>query len=301
MKRALGIFSLLLLSFPATALADDAAAQRHFEAGQVAFVKRHYEEAANEFEAAHAESPHPAALFNAGVAWSQAGKAAHAANCLSTALAGEGLSTEQTTDAKKRLAAATPSLAKIKVTAPRGSVVRLDDHCPASPPVELFAEEGDHVVSVVLRDGKRLTRQVTAPAAGGSRSIDIRPEEKVAPPVTPPSPPPQEAEPWLNGRRIAGFAVLGGSVALGAAALGVGVTGLGKRDDFVDGGRVDQDLHDDALFLRDTANVLWGVSAGALVVGTLLVALPSMGNDEEKPTALQVRVGAGSAMLSGAW
>ena len=69
-------FSLLLLSFPATALADDAAAQRHFEAGQVAFVKRHYEEAANEFEAAHAESPHPAALFNAGVAWSQAGKAA---------------------------------------------------------------------------------------------------------------------------------------------------------------------------------------------------------------------------------
>ena len=68
------------------------------------------------------------------------------------------MSTEQIADAKKRLAAASPSLGQIKVTAPRGSVVRLDDHCPASAPVELFAEEGDHVVSVELRDGKRLTR-----------------------------------------------------------------------------------------------------------------------------------------------
>jgi hypothetical protein len=295
MKRALGLVGLLM-SFPATALADDAAAQRHFEAGQVAFVKRAYEDAAKEFEAAYAESPHPAALFNAGVAWAQAGKGAHAANCLSVALAGEGLSTEQITDAKKRLAAASPSLAKIKVTAPTGAIVRLDEHCPAAAPVELFAEEGSHVVSVELRDGKRLTREVTAPAAGASRSIDIRPEEKVAPP-----PPPPDPEPWLNGRRIAGFVTLGGSVALGAAALGVGVTGLGKRDDFVDGGRVDQELHDDALFFRDTANVLWGVSAGALVVGTLLVALPSMDDDEKKPTALRVHLGAGGASLSGAW
>lgn len=300
MKRALGSIVVLLM-LPTEVLADDSAAQRHFEAGQVAFVKRQYEEAAKEFEAAHAESPHPAALFNAGVAWAQAGRAAHATNCLTVALAGEGLTTEQTTDGKKRVAAAAPLLGKIKVTAPRGAIVRLDDHCPAHAPVELFAEEGDHVVSVELQDGTRLTREVTAPAAGASRSVDIRPEEKLAPMPTPPSPPPAEPQPWLDGRRLAGFAVLGGSVALGAAALGVGVTGLGKRDDFVDGGRVDQELHDDALFLRDTANVLWGVSAGALVVGTLLVALPSMDGDEKKPTALRVRVGAGGAMLSGAW
>jgi hypothetical protein len=298
MKRALGCAVAALL-LPNAALADEAAAQRHFEAGQVEFVKRRYEEAAKEFEAAHAESPHPAALFNAGVAWAQAGKAAHAANCLTVSMAGEGLSNEQTTDGKKRVAASTPSLAKIKVTAPRGAIVRLDDHCPAAAPVELFAEEGAHVVSVELPDGKRLSREVTAPAAGGSIAVDIRPEEKVAPP--PPPPPPPEPEPWLNGRRIAGFATLGGSVALGAAAFGVGVTGLGKRDDFVEGGRVDQELHDDALFLRDTANVLWGISAGALVVGTLLVALPSIEDDEKKPAAIHVRVGAGSAMLSGAW
>jgi len=80
----------------------------------------------------------------------------------------------------------------------------------------------------------------------------------------------------------------------GAAAIGVGVAGLSARDEFVEGGRTDPGLRDDAVRMRDTANALWGVAAGAVVVGALLVVIPPLGGDDEaktEPAVARLRVG----------
>ena len=288
---------------PQRADADPAAAQRHFEAAQQAFVMRDFAGAASSFEAAYDEEPHPAALFNAGVAWAEAKKQAHAANCLSVSLAGDGLTPEQTSDGKRRLKLAMPSLAIVKVTAPEKAMVRLDDHCPIAAPATLFAEEGSHVIRVDLPDGTRLTREVTAPAPGSPvLEIDIRPQAKQAQP--PPEPPVAPPERWLSGRRIAGFATLGSSLIFGGAAIGLGVSGLSARDEFVEGGRVDAELRDDAIRMRDTANVLWGVAAGAVVVGTLLIAIPPLGGDEAattEPAVARLRIGPSAVDVLVSW
>ncbi len=259
--------ALLLTSFiSSSALAGESEAAEHFASASRAFERADFTAAAREFELAYAEAPHPAPLYNAGLAWVAAGKPDHAADAFGVALSLEGLSPEQKLDATRRLEAAERTLAFVKlVGVPADAKARIDDGPLLPASARFHATQGEHEVRVTFEGGKTDSRKLRVPKADGS-DIEVTFTTSVAPDSTARA---------LDVKLVVGLGLLGGAVVFGAAAIGTGAAGLSARDDYAaalassDRSELES-LRDDAVSLKVSTNVLWGFAGAALAAGGAL-------------------------------
>lgn len=270
-------------SLPRVAYAGEAEAAEHFAAGSKAFERADFTTAAKEFERAYNEAPHPAPLYNAGLAWVAAGKPDHAADALAVALSLDGLSSEQKVDATRRLSAAERTLAFVKLTGlPSNAKARIDDGPLLSASTRFHATQGDHEVTVTFEDGKTDSRKITVPRADGSE-IEVSFSTPVAPDPEPRA---------LDLKLVIGLGLLGGAVVFGASAIGTGAAGLSARDDYVAaraaGSPNVASLRDDAVSLKVATNVLWGFAGATLAAGGALTIFSLLNPTSSESASLRV-------------
>lgn len=276
--------ALSLASFiPSVAHAGEAEAAEHFASGSKAFERADFTAAAKEFERAYTEAPHPAPLYNAGLAWVAAGKPDHAADAFAVALSLEGLSPEQKLDATRRLDAAERTLAFVRLTGvPANAKARIDDGPLLSGSTRFHATQGEHEVFVTFEGGKTDSRKLAVPRADGTEI-----EVSFATPVGPDAP----ARP-LDVKLVIGVGLLGGAVVFGASAIGTGVAGLSARDDYVTARAADspnlESLRDDAVSLKIATNVLWGFAGATLAAGGALTLFSLMTPTASESASLSV-------------
>jgi hypothetical protein len=224
--------------------------------------------AAHAFEAADRVRPHPTTAFNAALAWQSAGDRVRAAEDFAIAL-GRGLRGAQEVEARKRLASLETNLARVELTGPSGSTVKVDDE-DLPLPVTRYELPGEATFTVRLSDGRIVSRRAVM-VVGTKSLLDFTEVAPPSPPVAAPRSPQVEAttEPRP---RWAGWLTLGAGVALVGGGVAVGLAGLAARDSFAAGGRRDPGTHDEAVTLRTWSNVLWigGAAAGAIGIAVLL-------------------------------
>lgn len=253
----------------AQAHADETRAAEQFSLGSSAFERGDFKSAARAFEQAYVEAPHPAPLYNAGLAWLGAGRLDHAADAFAAALAMEGLTPEQKADSEKRLGDGQKVLARLRIEgAPSGARARVDDG-PTLPSTGAFhALAGSREVTAVDSDGHEQKQRVQVPKADG-REILVRFGES-----------PGGADAPLPTRIVIGLSLIGASALFGGAAIGTGVAGLSARDDFVaaqnEPGSTREELQtmrDEAVSLKIATNVLWALSGTAFLSGGVATVL----------------------------
>jgi tetratricopeptide (TPR) repeat protein len=272
---------------PGLAVADEANAAKSFAAGSSAFSRGEFRTAAAEFERAYQEEPHPAPLYNAGLAWLAAGRMDHAADAFAAALEMDGLSAEQATDAQQRLRDSEKSLSVVTlVGAPRSAKARIDDGPLLDSRSRFHALPGAHKVTLAdgdFDDSRAFNAARAEPVQvqfGGSSSEDV-------PPLL-----------------IASIGLFGAAAVFGGAAIGTGITGLSARDEAVlriDQGVIDQtteDLIGEAESLKIATNVLWTLSALSAVGGGVVLLL-SFDKAPEAPPAAKVTVGPRGLFVTG--
>jgi hypothetical protein len=274
--------------------AGETEAAAHFATASKAFERAEFETAAREFELAYSEAPHPAPLYNAGLAWFGANRMDHAADVLSVALSMEGLSAEQKLDATRRLEAAEKQLAILKLSGVSAdSKVRVDKGPTLPATARIHGSLGRHEVHAVDSDGGTMTRTITVEKADGSElAVSFESAEPVAPAAS------RSFDPKL----ALGLGLLGGAVVFGVAAIGTGVAGLDARDEYVaalgDARAKDErsELRDDAVSLKVSTNVLWGFAAATLIGGGVLTGLYLFGPNT---TTTAVRITPGGVVVDG--
>lgn len=290
---------------PARAEEDKTAARELFRAGEAAFTRHEYRAAALAFEAADEKAASGGAMYNAAIAWLQAGEPARAADAFERALGSGELLDGRLGDARKRLAALERKLGVLVVTGPATVSITVAHLTGARPPRRVHLRPGDHVVHTSLANGERATRvvrvlaaQETKLAVGDSASSD--PEE-------PARPADEQLGPANDTRaeaRSSGSPLGWILVSAGAASALTGVfllsRGLSARDRFEDSGRTDVDAHDRAIRYRTWSTVtLFG---GAALAGTGAVLLLTSGKESGRPVAaarLSLELGPGSVSLVG--
>jgi hypothetical protein len=276
---ALSLTSLI----PTVAHAGEAEAAEHFASGSKAFERADFTTAAKEFERAYTEAPHPAPLYNAGLAWVAAGKPDHAADAFAVALSLEGLSPEQKLDATRRLDASARTLAVVKLTGvPSSAKARIDDGPLFAGSTRFHATQGEHEVFVTFEGGKTDSRKLAVPRTDGTEI-----EVSFTAPVGPDAP----ARP-LDIKLVIGLGLLGGAVVFGASAIGTGAAGLSARDDYVTARALHSpnlaSLRDDAVSLKVATNVLWGFAGAALAAGGALTVFSLMTPSSSESASLSV-------------
>ena len=280
---------VLTLSLPGLAKADEAEAAKHFAGGSTAFARGDFRAAAAEFERAYQEEPHPAPLYNAGLAWLAAGRMDHAADAFVAALEMDGLSAEQATDAQQRLRDSEKSLSVVTLEgAPRSAKARIDDGPLLGSRSRFHALPGSHRVTLAdgdFDDSRAFSAARGEPVKvqfGGSHSADL-------PPLV-----------------IASIGLFGAAAVFGGAAIGTGITGLSARDEAVlriDQGAIDdttKDLVSEAESLKVATNVLWTLSALSAVGGGVVLLL-SFDETAEAPPPAKVTVGPRGLFLTGSF
>ena len=150
---------------PARAEEDKTAARELFRAGEAAFTRHEYRAAALAFEAADEKAASGGAMYNAAVAWLEAGEPARAADAFERALASGELLDGRLGDAKKRLAALERKLGVLVVTGPATVSITVAHLTGARPPRRVHLRPGDHVVHASLANGEHETRVVRVVAA----------------------------------------------------------------------------------------------------------------------------------------
>jgi hypothetical protein len=247
---------------PNPAAPDPAALERD---ARRAYERREFAVAARGFEAVNRLAPHAALLFNAALAWEQAGDPARAADHYDVALAKGGLDPEQLKQARARLAKLEQSLSTLSVEAQQGAAIRVDGEAAGFAPARVHVKPGDHRVEVDDAEPQRVTV-----VAAEKRALVFAARAPVAA-VTPP-PPPQGTSPL----RIGGWVTLGVAGVAAGAAIGLGVAAISARDDFVHGsGSTSVTLHDRAVALRTATNVTWALAGAAAITGVALhIAAP---------------------------
>jgi len=287
---ALGL-SLVALA-PHAASASEATAAVHFADASTAFEKGEFETAAREFEAAYHEQPHPAPLYNAGLAWLRANRPDRAADVFALALSMEGLSPEQTADATERLADAERRLTPVRIAGSDAAGTASIDDGPSLPAKSRFhAQAGSHEAVLTSSAGERRTQSFSVPPGSAAEVV-----------VTFDAPSTSESS-GLTPTTIIGIAVLGGSVLFGGIAIGTGVGGLSARDDYVTALESGTSSADDVLSLRAqavtmkiTTNVMWALAGSALVAGGAVTVISLTERPSENDA--KVAIGPGNVWVT---
>ncbi len=290
--RALLAGIALVCAAPTLAQAQDtpdtaAEAKHQFDAGKKAFESGRFKEAAMAFEAAASYKPNAVALYTAGVSWEQASQPERAADAYGRAVNLQGLTAQQSSTAKSRLASLEKTMGALTVTGPDGDKVQLDTLTEAPVPAHLHGTPGMHTLHVKTPDGT-ITNQNVSLEVGATKTVDVTP--KAAPDHTTETPPTPKPEKKVvvetpvartNIVKSLGFAAIGVG---GASALAGLVLGLSANDagDAYNAGPTRQAYdHANALAMWTTVSF---IVAGVFVAGGVtLVLLPSK-EAKPKPT-----------------
>lgn len=266
----LGVSSAAFAGDAPTPEAKKRAAQEFVE-GQKAFKTGDYRHAAESFEAAYRDAPHPASLWNAARAWHRADEKTRAANLYAKYLRDAPPNARDRNSATEGLKQLAAQLARLEIHAPDMTDVRVDDQ-----PIEdltIYVTPGAHVISA--KAGDKPVRQPETVQAGAVVSVALVPPKEEPPPPPPPPPPkPRGLSPW--------FFYAGA----GATALGVGLTMWSGLDTV--SAKKSFDAHpsqeglDAGKSKQGRTNVLLGVTIGfAAVTGVVGLVLVDWG----KPTS----------------
>lgn len=264
---------------------DEAAiAAQLFRAAAAAFERRDYAAAARTFEESNEHVPRPAATYNAGLAWEEAGEKARAADAYTAALVHPGLSERDASVARKRLDALTPELGRARVATPAGGSVSIAHAEGRRLPAEIHLAPGAYQARVAWPTGGTVVFPLRV---GAGQVVVVEPPSPPASAASPaardagpraeaPSPSPSPPPRLSDVRKTWGWLSLGGAVVFSGAAVGLGVGTLDARNDFVASGEHSVSDHDRATTLRTLTNVAWTTAAVSAVVGVVLVlASPS--------------------------
>jgi hypothetical protein len=222
---------------------------------------------------------------------------------------------------KAELAPQVPSVTLVVASVPQGTRITLDgvEITPASLGVALPVDPGEHTIVLqapgVPEDDLRFTI-----ARGEKQSIVLRLEAPAKRPEPPPITPPPSVIPVapaeddvVSGQRVAAY--LAGGVGVAGIAMGI-VTGAlvfekkGIVDDNCVGTICNEDgktAADDARPLALASNLGFGIGAGALIAGTVLILTepraPRVGNTKKWVSADAAPLGEEGAVLrvKGAW
>lgn len=274
-------------------------AARLFRAGTDSYARHEFREAARQFESAYKIAPRGAAIYDAGLAWEQAGDPARAADDLATAIGNADTSSEQRSDATSRLKALEARVGRLVVTGPADAHVTVDDGSAASLPLGVHLAPGTHALFVTYADGRTESRDIDARA--GAEVVVRLSTTTPSPSQDAATPPPKEkpaASPdeGASTRRTLAWVSLGGAGL--AAVLGVYfyVQGSNALSSYETTGPKGPDssgsLHDEAVDDRTATQVL-AVATVALAATWAVLYFTS----SPSGSSTSLRVGPASAAL----
>jgi hypothetical protein len=263
-------------------------ARLQYNQGTQAYKEKKYVEAALHFEAAASQRPHAVTLYTAALAWEQANKPERAADDFVRALEVPGLSAQQATNARDRVAALEKTLGTALVVGPDGVRVQLEGQTEVAIPARLHGVPGVHKLLIRVPNRPVERRDVTLEVGQFTRvevdepSAAAPDKPKPAPLPTlhcppPPAPPPPPAA-GLSLRRALGIGVAGVGVATLVGGAIVGTQALGAKDAY--DASPSRATLDHAQSLQTWTTVLL-VAGGVITAGgVVLFVLP-----EPKPKA----------------
>ncbi len=268
------IFLLTMLIVGSAAAADDqrTRAGQFFRAGQAAFSQGDFAAAAQSFEQAHQLLPSGSTLYNAARAWDQGAEPGLAAASYEEALAQVDLSAAQRKHAQTRLKELQRNLLAVRIEGPRDFVVLDAAGGARALPTKIYvapdtkqvtlrdAQQAPQALAITGQAGETITKTVASvPASVASTPQPERaPPQESLPMSSPPVAPAPAQRPLYWGWVGAGLA----TVAATATTI-VGLSFLFKRNDFIEGGRTNAALREDAVRL----GTLTGVGMGVTLVG----------------------------------
>jgi hypothetical protein len=288
-----------------SALADGSTEQaaRLFKTASDSYARHDFREAARQFESAYRVAPRGAAIYDAGLAWEQAGEPARAADDFVTAIGNADTSSQQRSDASAHLKALEARLARLVVTGPADAHVTVDDGSAASLPLGVHLVPGTHALFVQYAGGRTESRDIdasagaevvvrlTAPAAADSADepASASPHREAAPP---------HADDSASMRRTLSWVSLGGAGL--AAVLGVyfyvqgsnAVSSLSSQGPLPPTNPKNQSLQDEALTDRTATQVLAVVSVALAATWAVLYFTSSPSG-----SSTSLRIGPASAAL----
>jgi hypothetical protein len=282
-----------------SALADGSTEQaaRLFRAGSESYARHDFREAARQFESAYRSAPRGAAIYDAGLAWEQAGEIARAADDFASAIGNADTSSQQRSDATARLKALEARLARLVVTGPADARVTVDDGSESSLPLGVHLAPGTHALFAKYAGGRTESRDIEA-GAGGEVVVRLTAPGDAASDQEPPTRPPREtASPapddgGASTRRTLAWVSAGGAGVASVVAVVFYVQGHNALQQLVNGGDIDAGLRDQALTDRTVSQVLAGFAV-ALAATSVVLFLTSSGSS----SATSLRVGPTGAAL----
>jgi tetratricopeptide (TPR) repeat protein len=244
------------------------------ERARAAFSAGRYAEAAREFAAAHASSPHAKTAYNAALSWERAGDLTLAIDFYAKALAlGGALDEPRQRAARQRIAALAKQLGRLDVMRPAGGFVTVA-HLKREPlPATFYLWPGSHELVIETRDGQTTREFVRVEQGQALRLlVDVPAGEKTA--AQGPSSDRKAARPQAASRETLptlGWVFIGAGAACASTAIVVGLSAVSARDDFDASGRSDAEARDRAVTLRTWTNVAWGAAAATATTGVVLL------------------------------
>jgi tetratricopeptide (TPR) repeat protein len=274
-RRSFGSAMLCMSLLHAAAVsAQQSPAYELDERARAAFSAGRYAEAAQEFAAAHASSPHAKTAYNAALSWERAGDLTLAIDFYGKALAlGSALDEPRKRAAKERVAALAKQLGRLDVMRPVGGFVTVA-HLKREPlPATFYLLPGSHELLIETRAGQT-TRELVKVEQGQSLRllIDVPGSEKTTAPR--PSSDRKTARTQAAAGETSttlGWVFLGAGAACASTAIALGLSAVSARDDFDASGRSDAEARDRAVTLRTWTNVAWGAAAATATTGVVLL------------------------------
>ena len=253
-----------------------------FRAGTQAFESGDYRAAALSFEQAYERAPDPSTAYAAALSWFKANNKPRAADGYERALAGSGLDSERSTQARARLEALRHELGVIRVLAPRGERASLGYRVSALIPFVVYVLPGKYAATLVTGPDRRTERvevkrggvavvrfansaKIRKGALGNDgarkRRISAGSGSKTSEASFGDSP-----SPWLS---IGAFGVAAASV---GGALFFRAQALDSVDEFRSTG--DRNARSAAQTERVASYGLWGLAGASVTLGTALLVWP---------------------------
>jgi hypothetical protein len=271
--RVLAILSLVLLfassSFAAPTPEDQKRAAESFRQAEAAFARKEYAAAAAAFELAARFAPHPTAHLNAAEAWELAGDPVRAAEACERAIALADPDPSFQAEAKKRLEALGPKVARIEIAGPPRMRVRIDGGEEIAPPAKRYVTPGTHRIEVRDPEGGTSSTSTVAPA-GETAIVDLTPARVEPPPPPqpdhrPPPPPVIEDEPPVPAATWVAFGIAG---AAGTAVAILGGLTVAAQSTFEEDPT--QPNADAFYAMRVGTNVSIGIAGAAALTGAII-------------------------------
>jgi hypothetical protein len=245
--------AVLGAALPARADDADDRAARAFAEGQQAFDAKDYARAAEQFEAAYADKPHHAPLWNAARSWHRAGESVRAANLYARYLREAPPDARDRDNATAALAELSPHIGRLELHTVGVAHVTVDGVVPNGETV--YVAPGEHVVEADGALGKTVSVQ-----AGETASVTLTP-------LPPPPPPEILPKPERPKKPLSPIVVYAGgalSLVAGGLFIGSGLDTVSKYDAYKSDRT--QGKLDDAYASEARTNVLLGTAIGLAVI-----------------------------------